>query len=790
MGAGCGANHRGPLQAMTPPDSDPGWWVFSEGWSADNVTHHGNLFLLGNGRMGCRGTLEEFGPDEKAGILIPGLYDRAGDAWREPVNAPNGFFTRVAVNGTWLNPLHIEPASHRQSLDMHHAVHHRQTRFCVGGTEVIIKSERFLSAAEPDLMALRYAVQVRGEAEITLESGIDSEIWDINGPHLEHFGTGERDGAILLKARTKELGHELAVAECCAMISSAPMQSSRLRGTLRQWRFLVKGEADITLEKCVAISSSLDASGGSAEETAWATALSSAGAGYANLRAAHEGVWEDRWQKADVRIEGDDEARHALRYSLYQLLSAAPFHSEYLSIPARALSGQVYKGAIFWDTEIFMFPFFLAVFPEVARNLVRYRIHTLTGARAKAAGYGFEGAYYPWEGQEGGFDACTLFNITDVFTNRPMRTYFRDKQIHISGDVAWAVWKYVQATDDTELLWDGGWEVMLECARFFFSYAFKKTTSDEFVLVDVTGPDEYHERVANNAYTNHLVQFVVAAAMEAAGLLRAADPQRFAAMEKHLGFSPGEEARLVEFANNLFCPQPDQDTLLIAQFDGYSQLEDCPLSELKARVLDPAEYLGGGCGLATTTQILKQADVVLLLHLLGDRFDRTVKQANWDYYEPRTEHGSSLSACVYALVAAELGYEDFARRYFLKTATVDLTGHSKQYVGTLYIGGTHPAANGGAWMVATRGFGGVQFLPDGLAIDPRLPSGWTAMDFRVVCRGYALALHIEHGSCQVRIDRASAKAPARLVINGTAHNLATCPDTLIFSNQSQTNINP
>lgn len=765
---------------MTPPDLDQAWWVFSEGWSADNVTHHGNLFLLGNGRMGCRGTLEEFGPDEKAGILIPGLYDRAGDAWREPVNAPNGFFTRVAVDGVWLHPLHIEPASHRQSLDMHHAVHHRETRFCVGGTEVVLKSERFLSASEPDLMALRYAVRVCGEAEITLESGIDSSIWDINGPHLEHFRTGGRDGAILLKARTSELGHELAVAECCAMTSSAPMHSSRLEGTLRRWTFLVKGAVDITLEKSVAISSSLDACGGSADASALATALKSASAGYAALRAAHEAVWEDRWQRADVMIEGDDEALHALRYSLYQLLSAAPFHSEYLSIPARALSGQVYKGAVFWDTEIFMFPFFLAVFPEVARNLVRYRIHTLPGARAKAAGYGFEGAYYPWEGQEGGFDACTLFNITDVFTHRPMRTYFRDKQVHISADVAWAVWKYVQATGDTGLLWDGGWEVLLECARFFFSYAFKKTTSDQFVLADVTGPDEYHERVANNAYTNHLAQFVVAATIEAAGLLRADDPQRFAMIGGALGFDLPEEARLVDFANKLFCPRPDPDTQLIEQFDGYFQLEDCLLSELKARMLDPAEYLGGGCGLATTTQILKQADVVLLLHLLGDRFDRAAKQANWDYYEPRTEHGSSLSACVYALVAAEVGYEDFARKYFLKTATVDLTGDSKQYVGTLYIGGTHPAANGGAWMVAAQGFGGIRFLPDGLAIDPRLPSGWKAMDLRVVCRGYSLAFHLEHGTCHVRIGRPPQKTPARLVLNGIPHNLATCPEILDF----------
>jgi len=758
------------------------WMVSSEGWSAENVTHYGNLFLLGNGHMGYRGTLEEFGPDEKVGILLPGLYDRVGSAWREPVNAPNGLHTRVAVNGTWLNPLQIEAVGHRQHLDMRAAVHHRETQFSVDGAEVSIEAQRFLSAAEVHLMAMRYTVRVKGDAEVILESGIDNHIWDLNGPHLENLTAARHGDTVALTARTHENDSDVAVAECCGLGTSVPAQSSSVDGTLRRWTFRIKGEATIELLKYVAVYSSLDGCAGPLEEAAIVCASMAAATGYSDLLAAHEAVWNQRWERADVIIEGDAEGQHALRYSLYQLLSAAPFHSEHLSIPARALSGQVYKGAIFWDTEIFMFPFFLAAFPEVARNLVRYRIHTLAGARAKAAEYGCAGAYYPWEGQEGGYDACTLFNITDVFTNRPMRTYFRDKQIHISGDVAWAVWKYVQTTGDLGLLKDGGWEVMLECARFFFSYAYRKTTADEYVLLDVTGPDEYHERVANNAYTNYLAQYAVESTIDAAGLLRDDDPQAFAALRERLDFDEREEARLTDFAAKLYCPQPDPETNVIEQFDGYLKLEDCPLEEIKSRVLNPAEYLGGGSGLATTTQILKQADVVLLTHLLGDRFSKEVKKANWDFYEPRTEHGSSLSACVYALVAAEIGRMDFAYKYFLKTATVDLTGDSKQYVGTLYIGGTHPAANGGAWMVAAQGFCGIQFRPEGLVIEPRLPAKWKSMSLRVVLRGYVLKLTVTHGSCRMEVDGSYARGRAQVILNGKAHVLAhklivTAPST-------------
>jgi len=747
------------------------WSVSSEGWSAESVTHHGNLFLLGNGHMGYRGTLEEFGPDEKVGILLPGLYDRVGSAWREPVNAPNGLYARVAANGTWLNPLEVEPVFHRQYLDMRAAVHHRESHFLIGGTEVSIQAERFLSASNVHLMALRYKVLVSGDAEITLESGIDARIWDLNGPHLEQPVALERGETLILKARTHETGSDVVVAERCALTTSVPTHSTTTHGSLRRWTFRVVGGATFEIQKSVAVFSSIDACEGTPEEAAITCVSQSADSGYAALLAAHEAVWNERWERADVIIAGDEEGQHALRYSLYQLLSAAPFHSGNLSIPARALSGQVYKGAIFWDTEIFMFPFFLATFPEVARNLVRYRIHTLAGAKAKAAEYGFEGAYYPWEGQEGGYEACTNFNITDVFTNRPMRTYFRDKQIHISGDVAWAIWKYVESTGDIGLLTEGGWEVMIECARFFFSYAYKRTTADQYVLLDVTGPDEYHERVANNAYTNHLAQYCVGATVDAAGLLHRDDPQAFSALRERLGFSAEEEARLADFAAKIHLPQPDPETGIIEQFDGYLKLEDCSLKEIKSRILNPAEYLGGGSGLATTTRILKQADVVLLTHLLGNRFSKEVKKANWDFYEPRTEHGSSLSACVYALVAAETGRMEFAYRYFLKTATVDLTGDSKQYVGTLYIGGTHPAANGGAWMVAAQGFCGIQFRREGLVIEPRLPEQWKSVSLRVAYRGYVLRLTITCDAHRMEVDGSHALGPAQVVLNGKTHSL-------------------
>ena len=258
----------------------------------------------------------------------------------------------------------------------------------------------------------------------------------------------------------------------------------------------------------------------------------------------------------------------------------------------------------------------------------------------------------------------------------------------------------------------------------------------------MTGPDEYHERVHNNAYTNRMVKYTLESALELLGWLETHDPAASRALEERIGFT-AEMNDWKIMAEKLWIPEPDPQSGVIPQFDGYERLEDCSLAELKSRMLDPNEYLGGGCGLATTTKILKQADVVLMLNLFKDDYDLESVRTNWEYYEPRTEHGSSLSACAYAMVAARIGKPDWAYDYFMKTATVDLTGKSKQYVGTLYIGGTHPAANGGAWLSAVFGFAGLEADDTGIRVNPNLPSHWTGMRFRIEWRGELFEIHIK-----------------------------------------------
>ena len=721
----------------------------------ESLMRRGNVYQIANGYMGYRGTLDEFGPEQAVGITLAGLFDQVGAAWREPVNAPNGGFAQVTLDGAELSALGKKVVRHRQTLHFDHALFERETAFSHRGKTLTLKSERILSAATPNLGIVRLSVTCDRAAKVVLRTGIDANIWDLNGPHLPGLALERREDALLVHGQTSELKKQVVVAEAIERPVGDETHETKDGRNLRVVAFAAEAGKTYTFLKYFAVFTANDRVETPLVDAALAAVWHARALGYEACRSAHDAAWRSKWERSDVLIEGDDEAQRALRYSIFQLLMVAPLPGSANSIPARALSGQVYKGAIFWDTEMFMFPFFLHTAPETATELLRYRVRTLDGARRKARTEvpGYRGAFYAWESQDTGDEACTYFNVGDPFTGRELRTYFRDKQVHISGDVAIALWEYFKLTGDDALLLEGGAETILECARFYYSYIYFKSDKSRYEVPDVTGPDEYHERVNNNAFTNMVVRETFAIANATVDYLRRKHPRALRALVKKLGIGR-ELAAFVEAERLLYVPQPAPDTGVIEQFDGYFQLKDSTIAEVKARMVHPNEYLGGAQGLAVPTKVIKQADVVMMLNLFKTRFSAAVKQANWAYYEPRTEHGSSLSACAYAMVATEFGDLDFAYKYFLKTAKIDLEAKYKVYVGTIFMGGSHPAANGGAWMTAVFGFGGVQADERRLAINPRLCAKWRRMQFNLAYKGdrFRVAITPEAVTVEAALD--------------------------------------
>lgn len=698
------------------------WVIQNNDIAQETVADNGNRLLIGNGCMGIRGTLDEHGKAQLAAINLAGIYDQVGDGWREPLNAPNPLHTVLSVNGDALVLPEKQPVAHIQSLDYRHGIFSRRTEW----ENVTVESRRVAHMAKQHLILHRYCVTASAPMNVEIAADIDNDIWEIYGPHYSAINYDTDGDCILCSARVQNGKDRVAVGRRCVLSGGKALREETDKG----FRYHVELDRDqtVTLTSISAIHTTLDCA-----DPAEAVRSALADADYATLSASHVDAWEKIWAVGEVELEGDDLARDTVNYSLYHLNSIAPRHADDLSIPARGLSGQTYKGAVFWDSEMFILDYFLYTQPEVARSMVRYRIETLPGALEKAKHYGWQGAFYAWESQEGGFDGCSDYNVTDVFTGRPMRTFFKDKQVHISSAVARAIMQYVNVTGDTELLAQGGARTVLECARFYYSLLVGRSTSDSWEIHDVIGPDEYHERVNNNAYTNKMALATIRWAVEAAETLKKFDE---AAYRMFCGQTGAEELlpKLQDAAGRLYVPAPNAEGV-IEQFDGYFDLEDTSVEEVRSRLLDPREYWGGAYGVAAHTQIIKQADVVTMLEFFHNEYPLDVLKANWNYYAPRTEHGSSLSACMYALLSCRCGDPAAAYPFFLKSAKADWDGGGKQWAGLVYIGGTHPAAAGGAWKVLAQGFAGLEVTENGPVVRPCLPKGWTRVAFRFNVKG-------------------------------------------------------
>lgn len=684
--------------------------IQQNGFNPDNYAWYGNMFLTGNGYFGIRGTLDEYKKDMMCAINLSAVYDKAADSeWRESVNAPNGAFVELSVDGQRLSLPETSPQNHTQTLDFYNALQKRETTWNTGSGAVTVKSERFASMYDKHLICVKYTVTADYGCSLSVVSGIDADVWDINGKHFAETEFAQENGVLVCSATTGEKHTTVQVCE----FSHADFGSKTVKTTENGIFNTITENAvpnkEYTIEKFIFIKTSED-------EHNSDTAVNAVN--YEEQKALHVNEWKKIWNLSFIGIDGDDEAQKALNYSIYHLNCIAPRHSSSCSIPARGLSGQVYKGAVFWDTEMFMLDYYLHSCPEVARTLIRYRIDTLEGAKKKAAQYGFDGAFYAWESQEGGFDACTDYNVVDVFTKRPMRTFFRDKQIHISAAVVYAMGKYIRYTGDNSILTEGGLEVVIQCALFYRSLLLKYANKDIYEIHDVIGPDEYHERVNNNAYTNRMAKFVFDFASEACA---SAGNGEYDDLIKEL--------RLC--SDKIYIPSPRSSDNVIEQFDDYFTLEDCSIDTVRSRLLDPKEYWGGAYGVASHTQVIKQADVAAMLCMFKEDYSVPVMKANMDYYEPRTEHGSSLSACMYALLSCYTGDADRAYPFFIKSASADLKKGGKEWAGLVYIGGTHPASSGGAWMTAILGFAGLDTKNNTIECSPCLPSHWSGMHFKI-----------------------------------------------------------
>ncbi|MCF7924546.1 MAG: glycoside hydrolase family 65 protein [Candidatus Izimaplasma sp.] len=654
-------------------------------------------FLIANGYYGYRGSLSEDTSKDMVVWNLNGVYDQVDNQWRESVNAFNPLFTFIKYHNETLHPAITQTKKHNLSLDLTTGILNRKTTFIIDDCEIIVRSRRFANQKNLHLIHEEYQLSTNKPLNIELYQGIDMNVFDISGRHIKKIKQQIIDGVFFVSGITQEKEHPIDVMSKIETNFESTDKPELTENKLLH-HYSIKTIPNQTYR--IIITAGVIHSKQHQKDILHKMILNS---NFSSVINENNYFWKEKWNKAKIHIKGNQEANLAINYDIFQLISHRPYN-EFVSIPARGLSGQVYKGAVFWDTEIYMFLFYLLNDIHSAKNLIKYRIHGLPETKIKANHYHYDGAFYAWESQEFGFDACSDYNLTNPITNEPVRTYFKELQIHINGAIVYALNQYLTLSKDYSILKSGGLEMLIEINKFYASFL-TKNKKNKYECINVIGPDEYHEHINNNAYTNYLIKFCMTTMINYFEYFKKSNLSYYHEISRKYK-NIINKAKDIE--KNIFLPKPNKDGI-ISQFDGYLTLKDIAIEDLLAKKKTENEYLGGKDGLASQTQIIKQADVVLLLVLFPNLFSKEIQKANYHYYKKRTEHGSSLSKAIYSILASRLNEVDEAYDYFINGASIDLTGKSKQYAGGIYIGGNHLAAYGGAYMAVILGFLGLDF---------------------------------------------------------------------------------
>ena len=745
------------------PTPDPGWVLTHEGYDVLTENAVESRFALGNGLLGMRASRPvSRGPTWVSWLghvrwaswprcYVAGLFDRPNTVPPVPALVPVADWSRVRLvlddrpqlllDGEFL-------ASVRR-LDLRRGMLLSDLTYLAhAGITISCRELRLVSLADRAvaLQLARFSFD-RDGIDVTLEAN-----FAMAGMGMEPLQL-DRD---VCAWRTEGSGKSVAMAGSATLRADgeplAPERSFSLRWI---WRWRSVAGQEIELARLVTVARSDSLADDPAPIAADALARSRA-VGWRGVLAAHEAAWQERWDASDVIIEGDDEAQEALRFAVYHLTSAANPEDESVSVGARGLTGDAYFGHVFWDTEIYLLPFYTAVWPQAARAMLTYRKHTLRGAREKAAAMGYKGALYAWESADTGEETTPESVVgpdgamIDILTGR--------MEQHISADIAYAVWQYWRATGDDAFFIDAGAEILLETARFWASRAVAEADGKRHIR-HVIGPDEYHEDVDDNAFTNVMARWNIARGLETIEVLRTRWPERAVALCGRLALG---EAELTDWRDAVgrIVTGFDPSTGLYEQFAGYHQLEPLDLSLYADRKVPIDVVIGRER--TQRSQVVKQADVVALLALLPDEFPGAAAKANFRYYEPRCAHGSSLSAGIHALVAARLGETETALRFLRHAAATDLELDPNS------AGGIRIAGLGGVWQAIVLGFAGLDLGGNVISLTPRLPPEWRSVSFAVRWRGRPVQVRIAGDNVRVAIADGD---PVQIRIGGQTHTV-------------------
>jgi trehalose/maltose hydrolase-like predicted phosphorylase len=655
---------------------DPEWTLAIDGVDPLLERVHESLLTLADGRLGTRGSLITGHPRQDATVLMSGVYTRTGPE-THLITGPH--WNTISLNDS-------PPRSVRRALDLHAGVLQQELRSETSETDALLLS----SLARPGTAALR--VRDRS-ASMNPSQPLVAPL----GPKYEE---GETAGSQWMRVSGRPG-------------SIAAAGHDELRGTVGAQ----------VLDRVAAYES---IARGSADEAVALDRLQSAQrTGFDGLLAEHRRAWASRWADADILIEGDPGLQLAVRFAIFHLLASAPDDGE-AAVGARGLTGSAYRGHVFWDTDVYVLPMLAATHPQAARAILEYRVRRLPAAIRAAKNYRRNGARFPWESARSGEDVTPEHAHDRSGELVPILTGPLEE--HIIADVAWAAACYIDWTADHAFAAGPGRELIVQTARWWAS-RIEPDTSGHGHIRRVIGPDEYHENIDDNAYTNVMARWNLKRAADAGG----------EAVDEH------ERRHWLELADSI-ADGYDPATGIYEQFAGFNALEPLLISTLAPRLPVAADLLLGHERIPST-QVVKQADVLMLHYLVPDEVTGGSLEPNLDFYGPRTAHGSTLSPGVHAALLARAGRLVEALEMLHLTARIDLDD-----IGHMTAGGLHLAAMGSVWRALVVGFAGLRPAGEILKIDPVLSPGWDALEVHLRFRGSRVRVRASPDAIEASAD--------------------------------------
>ncbi|MFK0171567.1 glycoside hydrolase family 65 protein [Streptomyces sp. NPDC090306] len=775
-----------------------GWAWEYEGYEPSQERLRESLCTLGNGRFATRGALPECRADDvhQPGTYVAGCYDRlvseiAGRQVENEdiVNVPNWLPLRFRLRGgDWITPDRTTVLDHHLTLDTASGVLDRHTRFGLGdGRCLVVRQQRLVHVADTRLAALRTEFTAEGFAgELEVEAALDGTVTNtgveryraLDGRHLSHVHTGtagpdtvwlrcrtrNSDVRICLAARLRTDTDTIATTSAADAMDTADTDTAQAAGAdpsraVQRLLLTLTPGAPATVDKTVALHTSRDTA--ISDPLGAAVAAAREAPSFDDLRGSHTAAWEHIWRRAELEVPG--EAGHVLRLHLFHLLQTLSPHTADLDVgvPARGLHGEAYRGHIFWD-ELFVLPYLNVHFPEVSRALLRYRHRRLGKARAAARAAGRRGALYPWQSGSDGRE-----ETQELHLNPRSGHWLPDDsrlQHHVNSAIAHNVWRYCEASGDTEFLYGEGAEMLLQIARYWADAAEYDSVRGRYHVLGVVGPDEYHDAypeavrpgLDDNAYTNVTAAWVLERALELVDLLPA---PRHRELVERIGLDTGELERWRDVAHQFYVPFHDG---VISQFEGYGDLAELDWPRYRERYGDIRRLdriLEAEGDTTNRYQASKQADVLMLGYLfppaelrslfgrLGYQLDEATWQRTVDHYLARTSHGSTLSGLVHAWVLARSRRAD-TWRYCLESLRGDVADLQGGTTGE----GIHLGAMAGTVDFVQRGLTGLEIRDGALWLDPVPLPELSTYAFTLHYRGHwGVQLRLEHGVLRIEV---------------------------------------